>query len=311
MKALLIGLAGLLIAAPAAVAQTGPMAPPPPPPPIDDLSDDFNGPALKGWSWFHETEGFPNKVLSSGVKDGVLTIVPNSSGWFEDYQAPYLFKTVSGNFDVRARVKVTGRAGEEPTATWSLAGIMVREPKTTRAADWKPRHENWLFLTTGVAVPLDQRVFETKTTTNSGSNLKLRHARGGWVEMRIVRLRGAFFLMTRYDGEDWVIRDRFYRPRTPEVLQVGLNAYSDGDTSGSEYPDAAVQNVTVINGKPDVVLHADWIRFARPRNDPARTQDLARALGMAGVKPLPYLTLGHRMTDSDVPDAMILDYLGR
>jgi|SRR5215217_1082616 len=309
MKSLLIGLAGLLIAAPAALAQ---QTPSPAPPPIDNLSDEFDkAGAPVGWSWFHEAEGFPNKVLSSGVKDGVLTVVPNSSGWFEDYQAPYLFKTVSGNFDVRARIKVTGRAGEEPTATWSLAGIMVREPKTTKAADWKPRHENWLFLTTGIAQPLDQRVFETKTTTNSGSNLKLRHAQSGWVELRIVRLRGAFFLMTRYEGEEWVIRDRFYRPQTPETLQVGLNVYSDGDTSGSEFPDAASQNVRVINGKPDVILHADWIRFTRPKSDPAKVEALAQTLGMAEVKPLPYFTLGHRLTDSDISDSVILDFIGR
>lgn len=233
---------------------------------ISQLSDEFNDPAsLTAWKKFHEAEGFPDKIKSLGIGDGKLVLQPKASGWYADYQAPFLFKTVSGNFDVRARIRVKGEKDELPTVDWSLAGLMVRQPKRTDKTSWQPRQENWLFITTGVAEPTDRPVMEVKTTNNGMSNLKLRPARTGWVEVRVVRIEAAFILLARYEGEPWKILERFYRPVMMGPLQVGLNAYSCWNGVPPEIKnDPKVFNETVLDLPADLVLEVDYIRYKRP-----------------------------------------------
>jgi hypothetical protein len=233
---------------------------------IEQLSDEFNDTtSLKQWSFFHVAEGFPNKVQSMGVNGGKLQLQPRASGWYADYQAPFLFKTINGNFDVRARIKVSGAQTALPTVDWSLAGLMVRQPKPTNKATWRLRQENWLFITTGVAEDTNLPVFEVKTTNNSLSNLKLRPAKSGWVEMRIVRIDAAFILLARYEGEPWQILERFYRPVLMGPLQVGLNAYSCWNAVPQDIKaNPQLFNETVLDIPADLLLEVDYIRYKRP-----------------------------------------------
>src|SRR5687768_14781628 len=79
---------------------------------ISVLSDEFNDSiSLKNWSFFHSTEGYPDKIKKLQVNvagNSLLQLQPGASGWYADYQAPFLFKTVAGNFDLRAKLKVSG-----------------------------------------------------------------------------------------------------------------------------------------------------------------------------------------------------------
>lgn len=277
-------------------------------PGIDRLSDEFNDTAaLQQWSFFHAAEGYPNKIKSIGVNQGKLELQPKASGWYADYQAPFLFKTITGNFDVRAKVKVSGANAALPTVDWSLAGLMVRQPKQTNRETWRPRQENWLFITTGVAEQTDLPVFEVKSTNNSLSNLKLRPGKTGWVELRIVRVEAAFILLARHEGEAWQILERFYRPVMMGPLQVGVNAYSSWNAVPQEVrSDPKVFNETVLDIPSDLLLQVDYIRFKRPVFNEAHLPRSYNAQ-YAGVL---FYTSANLLTDFSVPNDQVLRIIG-
>jgi hypothetical protein len=257
--------------------------------PRDDLqilSDEFNDEkSLADWKQFHEAEGWmtmTKTIDANKTSSGNLHFEPTTSGWYADFHGAFLFKEVTGDFFVATRLKVGGKTAELPTALWSLAGLMVREPRSGATKDnWQPRGENWLFLTTGIAEPAGQPVFETKSTVNSRSNLKLRPARGGWVELGIARVRSAFVLLYRYDGETkWTVQERFHRRDLPRTVQVGINAYSDWYGAKEFHDDPLKFNtVAVKNGKADLVVTVDYVRFRRlslqipPRSDAGELTD--------------------------------------
>lgn len=279
---------------------------------INSFSDEFNDSAsLRQWIFFHEAEGFPDKIKSVHInraKNGLLELQPKASGWYADYQAPFMFKTVNGNFDVRARVKVSGGEDVLPSVDWSLAGLMIRQPKRTRQADWMPRQENWLFITTGVADDTKLPVFEVKTTNNSLSNLKLRPAKTGWVELRIVRIDASFILLSRYAGEDWQVQERFYRPVMMGPLQVGLNAYSSWNAIPAPLKaDARAFNETIADAPADLLLQVDYIRFTQPTFD---TKSFLAARYNEQYAQTLFYTAGNLLTDYSISNAEILKLIG-
>ncbi|HEY8559528.1 MAG TPA: hypothetical protein VIL74_03930 [Pyrinomonadaceae bacterium] len=259
--------------------------------PTDDLqslSDEFNDEkSLAGWKQFHEAEGWMSMTKTLDVNKtsaGNLYFEPTTSGWYADFHGAFLYKEVAGDFLATARLKVSGKTGELPTALWSLAGLMVREPRPkTNKENWQPAGENWLFFTTGIAEPAGQAVFETKSTVNSRSNLKLRPARAGWVELAVARARSAFILLYRRDGETkWTVQERFHRRDLPRSVQVGVNAYSDWYGAQEFHDDPYKFNtVPAKNGKADLVLTVDYFRFRRlqatiaPRSDGGELTDYA------------------------------------
>ena len=234
------------------------------------LSDEFDGAALTGWTRFDQAMGWPDKIRAIDVGEttpGALHIEPYHSAWVRDLNAPFLFREVRGDFDVRARVRVRGREGEIPGGTWSLGGLMARVPNRSSAAQWTPRAENWHFITTGVGHLAGQPMTETKSTYNSYSSLKLRPFPGGWVELRLVRTGMVLIALARPEGErEWQVRDRFYRMENNPMMQVGLIAYTTSDDvpPGPENADAINREVN-REAAVDMVLEADWIRFSRPR----------------------------------------------
>lgn len=275
---------------------------------IEKLSDEFiDSASLKQWSFFHEAAGYPNKIKSVLVNQGKLELQPKASGWYADYQAPFLFKTITGNFDVRAKVKISGTNNILPTVDWSLAGLMVRQPAGTNKANWRPHQENWLFITTGVAEQTDLSVFEVKSTNNSLSNLKLRPARTGWVELRIVRIDAAFILLARYEGEPWQVLERFYRPVMRGPLQVGLNAYSSWNAvPESVKADPALFNETVLDIRSDLLLQVDYIRLKRPVINETRLSSVYNAQ-YAGTL---FYTPGNLLTDFSISNEEVLKIIG-
>lgn len=294
-------------------------AQPAPPSPIEPakINDEFEGNRLDpSWSVFHERYGWPNKIKALDVgktTKGALHIEPYHSAWVRDLNAPFLFKTVAGDFDVRARVRVKSRNGDVPGGTWSLGGLMARVPNGLDASGWQPRRENWHFITTGVGHEAGKTMTETKGTYNSYSSLKLRPYQSGWVELRLVRVGNALYALARPDGaKTWQVRDRFYRMEINPVMQVGLIAYT---TSGDVAP--APEDPTKINpsvnkdAEVDAVLEVDWIRGQRPkfaeleywnvpRNEPTKFMEQWYAQ-VNGANPL---------TNPNLPETEVLRLLG-
>lgn len=265
------------------------------------LDDGFDGGTLSGWTWFHAATGGPDKVKAwdlGRTTPGALHIEPTHSAWVRDAQAPFLFKAVAGDFDVRARVRVRGAAGELPGGTWSLGGLMARAPNGRTAADWQPRMENWHFVTTGIAFERGRPVTETKGTYNSSSSLKLRPFRSGWVELRLIRAGSALIALARADAsQSWAVRDRWYRMSAPPAMQVGLVAYTGSDAVPPG-PDAVMyDNASVSPAPVDMALEVDWIRFSAPR---VRGGDSWEA-EVTGVNPL---------ADPNLPEAELLRLVG-
>ncbi len=230
------------------------------------LSDDFsNNTSLKDWKRFYQEEDWPDMMKRIEIKDGFLEIEPWTSGWYADYHAPFLFKEIAGDFSVECRLLVSGVKSTAPSTTWSLSGLMVRSPRDISSKDWKPKGENWLFLTTGVARSVDRPVFETKTTVNSRSTLQLHPNKLDWVQLKIVRTSTLFTLYYKYDqDDDWTQIEQFNRPDLPQTLQVGINAYTDFYSAKKELmSDLKKYNTTVVKyGNPDLLVKVDYIRFA-------------------------------------------------
>ena len=244
--------------------------PQPPRSSLSAMSDEFNKGALDSkWIRFDERYGWPSMLKAIDVgrsAEGALHLEPYNSGWVRDNVAPFLFQTVEGDFDVRARVRVQGSGGPVPGGTWSLGGLMARLPNGASAAKWAPYRENWHFITTGVGLERGQPVTETKGTYNSYSSLKLRPFQSGWVELRLVRVGMTLFTLARGEGGKWMLRDRFYRMEPNPNMQVGLIAYtaSDDVPPGPDKPE--VDNRTVNKeAKVDMLMDVDWIRFDRPK----------------------------------------------
>lgn len=233
---------------------------------ISTLSDEFSSPAtLSQWTRFDASEGWPDMTKRREIREGKLVIEPWTSGWYAEFHAPFLYKEVTDDFVVTARVQVRGKNSALPEEPWSLAGLMVREARPDSGKTWQPRGENWLFLTTGIAFDPGKPVFETKTTVKSRSQLKLAPARAGWVDLRIVRVGANFILLSRYDGEAWQVRERFVRTDLPRTVQAGLNAYTGWNSAQDLQNDPQRFNTSVLKDRrADAILEVDWVRFSRP-----------------------------------------------
>lgn len=295
------GAAACLLFGASAIAQPRPPAQPP----RTDLSahdDEFNGSSLDPkWTRFDQRYGWPDKLKRIDVGTsvaGALHLQPYHGAWVRDLNAPFLFQTLEGDFDVRARVRVRGAGAPAPGGSWSLGGLMARVPNGLDSATWEPRRENWHFITTGVGLERGEPVTETKGTYNSYSSLKLRPFQAGWVELRLVRVGMTLFALARPDGApQWQLRDRFYRMEPNPFMQVGLIAYTTSDAVPPAREDPVRENGTVNReAVVDMLLDVDWIRFSRPR----------RAIDWAWQNQV----REHPLADPNLTEAAILSALG-
>lgn len=236
-----------------------------------EFTEDFNDESYKThWTWLHDTEGWPDKVRKTELINGILSLEMGTSGWFADKNAPFLYRTVTGDFDVQTRIKASGVNNDVSETLWSLGGLMVRVPKRDKKDQWKPKDENWMFMTTGVAEEANKQVIETKYTLNSKSNLKLRDAKAGWITLRIVRVGNAFIMLYKYDADkSWTVHDRFYLVDWPQTLQVGLNGYTNSNAVPSSilWGDPFKFNNETFDhlGKPDFKLSVDFVKVKKPK----------------------------------------------
>jgi hypothetical protein len=233
------------------------------------LSDEFDSATTLG-NWLHvvEAERTSAEQLErfdiGRTRKGWMTLVPYTSTWYRDYRGVLAHKRIGGDFVVTTRVHTSGRSGRgAPNSQFSLAGIMVRTPRSIPGQTWRPGGENYIFLSHGAADRPGSYQLEVKTTTNSDSQLEINDTRHAEMEIRVARLGPHFILLHREPGGSWQVHRRYRRADMPRELQVGMTVYTDYGSASRLDP--ARHNVTVIRqGNPDLIASFDYFRFRRP-----------------------------------------------
>lgn len=210
------------------------------------LSDEFDDPCTVA-NW---TDG-PSTAFDFYDIDETtpeqLTVEPQQCVWYMENQGWALFKEVTGDFAIVARVEAAGLAtpGDPPAEQFNSAGVIARDPASA------PGSENWLvhnvgFQETSVAT-------EAKTTVDSVSVYRLTDGAPSG-EVAICRLGSMFHLFRRLDGEaEWTETtsedDPAYPPYDradlPDTLEVGIMANAFAPT-------------------PDILARFEYVHFTRP-----------------------------------------------
>lgn len=238
---------------------------------LASLSDEFDDPSrLTEWARLFESEGWgANQIEAADIDsslEGHLTLVPRTSSWHSDYKGALLYKTISGDFVVTMKVEPRNRTRDgAPGSSYSLAGIMARSPRLDlkSPADWTAGGENYIYLSMGMANDPGSYQFEVKTTRNSVSSLDV-DAGAASALLQIARVGEYFLILRKLEGQDWEVYRRYHRPDMPEILQVGMTAYTDWGPV--ELMDPLTHNRSEIDGhNPDLNAAVDYFRFRRPR----------------------------------------------
>ena len=288
------------------------------------LSDEFEDRnTLPDWQRVSLREGWGrDPVISVDVDEtrtGWLTLVPQTSSWFEDHVGEMLYREVSGDFIVEARVQPRNRTGTgAPGSTqggamhteYSLAGLMLRAPRREVETDgpsaWQIGGERYVFLSFGAASIAGSYQTEVKTTraagvgeTHSISVLEIGTAPADTLDLRLARIGPHVIALLRAPASPWQVHRRYLRTDLPSTLQAGLTCYTDWEIAGT-YP-YFEQNTTLIThawndpgrlADPDLRVQVDWVRFSAPQvplalvdaalSDPAQVSD-AELLGFLGT----------------------------
>lgn len=179
----------------------------------DALDDDFDDPALPGWTTFR------GDAASVSVDGGVLHLDPGvNTVWLDAATAILLWKEVEGDFMATAAVRShqIGNVEVPPPSGYRFGGLMAR--------DGGGGPENYVFIVLGTDT--DPSV-ETKSTVDSGSTYQgppWPTARG---EVRLCRIGARFELYVRETDGAWQLSNAFDRPDLPAAVQVGPIAYNN------------------------------------------------------------------------------------
>ncbi|RZS99230.1 hypothetical protein [Aquimarina brevivitae] len=136
----------------------------------ENLSDEFNTSNLDAtWSLFQE-EYFETPVpVTSGRMQMVLddALCNETCVWWQDSSAGFIYKTLTGDFDVATAVYAKQRTNpNEDVDRWTqLAGLMARDPASTTTGS-----ENYVFNVAGIR--FDTPSVELKSTTDNSSTIR-------------------------------------------------------------------------------------------------------------------------------------------
>jgi len=248
--------------------------------PLSPLSDEFDDAAsLSDWQRVWSLEGWPGDQLEQfSISGGELTMMPYTSGWFEDLRGVLAFKPVTGDFIVSTRFSASNRDETgAPNRHYSLAGLFIRGPRSiTDPSQWTPGGENYVFLSAGSADQPGTFQYEVKTTEDSNSTLTIQDACDGTCpnapqfELLAARLEGEHFILLRREpgSDQWQVHQRYARNDLPETLQVGLTTYTDWNSiNGPYWPSNqfAHNNTVITDGQPDLVARFEHVRYRTPR----------------------------------------------
>jgi len=247
------------------------------------LSDEFDAAHTRtNWQRIYQVEGWGNDVLQqfdiNTTRSGRMTMVPYTSSWYAEWRGELTFKTVTGDFVITTDVEPRNRAGNgAPGSQYSLAGIMVRAPRTmTSPAQWMPGGQNYVFLSLGAASNPGTYQYEVKTTSNSVSTLYISNNAPSRASIQVARLGPHLIMLRRDQGGAWQVHRRYFRPDMPATLQAGLTVYTDWpvcEAVGFQYQNQFVltnglrlPNGAMVSGwNPDLVAAFDYVRYARPQ----------------------------------------------
>lgn len=238
-------------------------------PTADDLiglGSDFTSTPTR-WTWLDDVEGGPDFAGQPGMvhtADGLLTLRPPTSTWFQDFRGPFLFQRVTGDVVLVVRLKVSGRHTPVPIRSYSLAGVMARAPQ--RPSELSAfGAANWAFVTTGTGVGDGVPQIELKNTKAGQSEVVLTPSAPGWVELALARVGPQLVSMYRLPHGSWTEGRRWARPDLPATLQWGLVAYTDWQSFQTDNPSTAQVNKGGLpHGSPDLIATVDRARFLRP-----------------------------------------------
>jgi len=164
------------------------------------------------------------EVLAINVGNGALSLTLTQQAlWFNNSRGPLVYKLVSGDFKVSARVRVrkASSPANPPSNPVHLGGLMVRNP----AGEQPGGVENDAFIVTGYDE--NDLSVETKSTVNSVSTYVGPSWPSGDAELRLCRVGSTLRMYKRaISGGAFTLAQTYERPDLPATLQVGANVYS-------------------------------------------------------------------------------------
>jgi hypothetical protein len=182
--------------------------------------DDFDDPdTLDDWFIRDVEEGTPAQYTTLDFDDtnaGSMTVIPTTSGWYADYDGPFVYKMVSGDFMIETQVTVTGLADPDgpPTQTYNSGGIMLRNPANEDGG------EDWVLHNTGYQE--FGVASEAKYTHDSNSFLTTLDGTNTGL-LRICRFGGDIAVVRYLDGDaGWVDTEEAFPDDLPDEVQAGM-----------------------------------------------------------------------------------------
>jgi hypothetical protein len=144
------------------------------------LSDEFNDPSTLS-SWQIANRDLATSLDIAVATPGNLTIVPRGltrNAWYADDQAPFVYKSVTGNFVAEISVRIASIASSDPNASpigqFNSGGFVVRDPSSAGRAGGSPLsspigHASWVMYNMGFQVNGFAREAKTTIPGSAGS----------------------------------------------------------------------------------------------------------------------------------------------
>ncbi|MCA8977854.1 MAG: hypothetical protein KDC98_24220 [Planctomycetes bacterium] len=190
--------------------------------PLSAWNDEFAGTAL-GPQWSVLNAGLATIQVQNGTLDIAPTVAQLPNMWYQHGEGPLVWRLVSGDFFVTARLTVDDPAapGAPPAPTYRLAGIIARNPAST------PADQDYVHVALGSGSNSQPTAVEDKSTTDSVSDWIAYPVTSNTGEIAIERIGRWFSLHYRLDGNHpWQLLRTHDRPDLPHALQIGLMSYS-------------------------------------------------------------------------------------
>jgi len=209
---------------------------------IAHLSDEFDDAAsLANWTRLNDAEGWNADKLEvhdvNGQRPGHMRMMPHTTVWFMDMVGPLAYKEVTGDFAVTMQLDVSRRNGlaGRPTRSFSVAGILMRAPRSISAAspdpdtapgtphawppdsyatDWTPDGESYVYVSlgSGGGGAANQWNYESKSTENGQSTFYSDNqgvpADVGTVTLQAIRRGNTIVLLRRHGDVEWIVENR-------------------------------------------------------------------------------------------------------
>lgn len=183
----------------------------------------FNGTATQTTDAFNSTWDLFNPSVSTieeHTADRLNLVLAQNALWFEGDQGGLIYRNITGNFTLSARVSVrmASDANVAVNCNICLGGLMARSPDNRNG-------EDYVHIVSGNTP--SGLGYETKNTNNSDSPFEPIADGSADHELRICRDGSTFRLYQRAIGaQTWNLAQTYERPDLPPTLQVGLNIYT-------------------------------------------------------------------------------------